>query len=291
LLDLASSDAKTIGYPYPLVKAGTIVKPKWVYYPARDGVQIPAYLTMPASAPNGKGLAAIVMPHGGPQARDGAGFDWWSQYYANLGYVVLQPQYRGSDGFGKAWAKAGEQQWGLRMQDDVSDGVKYLVDQGIVDAKRVCILGWSYGGYAAGAGATLTPELYRCAVAGAGVYDLPEMLKYEEGPPGSWQRANSAIAYWKSHIGNLDRDRAKIEAASPALQVKNVRAPIQVIHGDLDFVVPLKQAEIFVAALKAAGKEHEYVVLKDESHNILFARTRVEMLKKSGEFLLKHNPP
>lgn len=291
LLDLATSDAKSIGFPYPLVKAGMVVKPKWINYAARDGVQIPAYLTMPASAPNGKGLAAIVMPHGGPQARDNPGFDWWSQYYASLGYVVLQPQYRGSDGFGRAWVKAGEQQWGLRMQDDVSDGVKYLVDQGIADAKRICILGWSYGGYSAAAGATLTPDLYRCAVAGAGVYDLAEMLRFTEGPAGSWQRNNSANAYWNSHIGNLSRDRAKIDAASPALQVRNIKAPIQIIHGDYDFVVPIKQAEIFVEALKAAGKEHEYLVLKGESHNILFARTRVEMLKKSGEFLMKHNPP
>jgi dipeptidyl aminopeptidase/acylaminoacyl peptidase len=291
LLDLTTSDAKSIGFPYPLVKPGMVVRSKWVTYTSRDGVQIPAYLTMPASAPNGKGLAAIVMPHGGPQARDNPGFDWWSQYYASLGYVVLQPQYRGSDGFGRAWAKAGEQQWGLRMQDDVSDGVTYLVNQGIADAKRVCILGWSYGGYSAGAGATLTPDLYRCAVAGAGVFDLAEMLRFTEGPAGTWQRANSANSYWNSHIGNLSRDRAKIDAASPALQVKNVKAPIQVIHGDYDYIVPIKQAEIFVNALKAAGKEHEYVVLKGESHNILFARTRVEMLQKSGDFLMKHNPP
>lgn len=282
-LDLTAGDVKNIGYVYPAIKSQGIQFPKFVTYTARDGTQIPAYLLMPPGA-TGKNMAAVVFPHGGPQARDQGDFDWFTGFVASRGYAVLLPQYRGSDGFGENWIKAGEKQWGLRMQDDVSDGVKYLVDQGIADPKRICIAGWSYGGYAASAGATLTPDLYRCAISGAGVHDLMEMLNYVEGNEG-------AFRYWKNHIGNPSTDRAKIEAASPVRHVANIKAPFMLIHGQIDTVVPLKQSQIMADALKAAGKTHELVVLPNETHNMSFVATRIQTLKAMEQFLLTHNPP
>ncbi|HAJ46447.1 MAG TPA: hypothetical protein DCL54_07700 [Alphaproteobacteria bacterium] len=288
-LDLNSMDAKTIGFQYPAVKAANVVPARWVIYSARDGTQIPAYITMPAANPNGKNLAANVMPHGGPRARDFGDFDWFSQSLANAGYVVIQPQFRGSAGFGLEWDEAGAKQWGKLMQDDVSDAVKYAVAQGIIDPKRVCILGWSYGGYAAGAGATLTPDLYRCVVAGAGVFDLVEMLRYVDAPGA--RDVDTSVLYWKYYIGNPETDRAGVEAVSPSKQVANVKAPILLIHGRLDTTVPIKQSEIMRDALQAAGKVHEYVVLEQEDHYMSFPQTRTRTIQAMRDFLVKHNPP
>jgi dipeptidyl aminopeptidase/acylaminoacyl peptidase len=288
-LDLTAGDAKSIGFPYPLVKGPNVVAAKWVTYPARDGTPIPAYVTMPASAPAGKALPAIVLPHGGPRARDFGDFEWMSQALANAGYVVLQPQFRGSAGFGFEWDEAGAKQWGRLMQDDVSDGVKYLVSQGIADAKRICIAGWSYGGYAAGAGATLTPELYRCVIAGAGVFDLVEMLRYVDAP--GVRDVDTSVLYWKYYIGDPDKDRASVEAVSPIKHVANVQAPILLIHGRVDTTVPFKQSELFRDALIAAGKQVEFVELKAEDHYMTFAPTRIQTMQAMRDFLLKHNPP
>ena len=144
-------------------------------YKARDGLDIPAYLTLPpGKAP--KNLPVVVMPHGGPDYRDYIGFDWMAQFFANRGYAVLQPNFRGSSGYGHKFTEAGLHQWGLKMQDDISDGVKKLIADGIANPKRVCIVGASYGGYAALAGATFTPDLYACAVSFAGISDLPRAI-------------------------------------------------------------------------------------------------------------------
>jgi dipeptidyl aminopeptidase/acylaminoacyl peptidase len=252
----------------------------------RDGTPIDAYLTLPRGS-SGKGLAAIVLPHGGPQARDDGAFDWLSQYFASRGYAVLQPQFRGSDGFGIQFALAGRRQWGRKMQDDVSDGVKSLIANGTIDASKVCIMGWSYGGYAALAGATLTPELYRCAIAGAGVSDLIEMLLWSKEFAGG---ADGSIRYWRLHIGDPTADKANIEAVSPIKHVGNVKAPILLIHGELDSVVPIKQSEIIAEALKAAGKPYEFARLANENHNITFQSTRIKTLQAMESFLAKHNP-
>lgn len=282
LVDLKSSTATTIAARYPTIDVASTGEQKYITYDARDGTKIDAYLTVPRTG--GKNLPAIVLPHGGPEARDEGGFDWLSQFFASRGYVVLQPQYRGSTGFGTQFALAGRKEWGAKMQDDVSDGVKYLASTGIADPGRVCIMGWSYGGYAAMAGATLTPDLYRCAIAGAGVSDLIEMLVYEEKYGGGSAR------YWRKHIGDPVADKAKIDKVSPIKHVANVKAPLLLIHGELDQVVPIKQSEIMAEAMKAAGKPFEFVRLADENHNISFASTRIKTLKAMEEFLAKHNP-
>jgi dienelactone hydrolase len=282
LFDLTGNQLTMVSARYPTIDLASTGEQKYITYAARDGLQIDAYLTVPRTG--GKNLPAIILPHGGPQARDDGGFDWLSQFFASRGYVVLQPQYRGSDGFGIQFALAGRKQWGLKMQDDLSDGVKYLTSNGIADPARVCIMGWSYGGYAAMAGATLTPELYKCAIAGAGVSDLGDMLVW------SGKYGGGSLRYWRQHIGDPTADKAAIDRASPAKHAANVRAPMLLIHGELDNVVPIRQSVIMADALKAAGKPYEFVRLADENHNISFASTRIKTLKAMDEFLAKHNP-
>lgn len=282
LFDLSGNQLTMVSARYPTIDLASTGEQKYVTYAARDGLQIDAYLTVPRTG--GKNLPAIILPHGGPQARDDGGFDWLSQFFASRGYGVLQPQYRGSDGFGIQFALAGRKQWGMKMQDDLSDGVKYLTSNGIADPARICIMGWSYGGYAAMAGATLTPELYKCAIAGAGVSDLGDMLVW------SGKYGGGSLRYWRQHIGDPTADKAAIDRASPAKHAARVTAPMLLIHGELDNVVPIRQSQIMADALKAAGKPYEFVRLADENHNISFASTRIKTLKAMDEFLAKHNP-
>ena len=153
------------------------------------------------------------MPHGGPDSRDGNSFDWWAQFLASRGYAVLQPNYRGSSGYGHRFTEAGLHQWGLKMQDDISDGVKKMIADGIADPKRVCIVGGSYGGYAALAGATFSSDLYACAVSVAGVSDLPRMLQHERRLEG---RDSHRMSFWISRIGSPTDDSEQLRATSPA---------------------------------------------------------------------------
>lgn len=286
ILDTVKNEASMISRRYPTLDLASSGDKKYITYQARDGKPIDAYLTLPRGT-SGKALPAIILPHGGPQARDDGGFNWLSQYFASRGYAVLQPQFRGSDGFGIQFALAGRRQWGRKMQDDVSDGVKSLIANGTIDANKVCIMGWSYGGYAALAGATLTPELYRCAIAGAGVSDLIEMLRWSKEYAGG---SEGSIRYWRLHIGDPTADKASIESVSPIKHVANVKAPILLIHGELDSVVPIKQSEIIAEALKAAGKPYEFARLANENHNITFQSTRIKTLQAMEAFLAKHNP-
>src|SRR5262249_34265217 len=142
-----------------------------IKYAGRDGTKLPGYLTLPPGK-DGKKLPLIVMPHGGPEVRDFVRYDYWAQFLTNRGYAVFQPNFRGSGGYGKAFAEAGHRQWGRRMQDDVTDGVKALIADGTADPSRICIVGASYGGYAALAGGAFTPDLYKCVIAIAGVSDI-----------------------------------------------------------------------------------------------------------------------
>jgi dipeptidyl aminopeptidase/acylaminoacyl peptidase len=284
ILDTVKNEAATISRAYPTLGLASTGDQRYITYSARDGQPIDAYLTVPRGT-SGKGLPAIILPHGGPEARDSGGFDWLSQFFASRGYVVLQPQFRGSAGFGTKFAMAGRRQWGRRMQDDVTDGVKHLIANGTIDPNRVCIMGWSYGGYAALAGATLTPELYRCVIAGAGVSDIIEMQVWVRDYAGRGSRL-----YWRQNIGDPTADKAGIEAVSPVRNIDKVRAPILLIHGELDNVVPIKQSEIFANALKAAGKPYEFARLANENHNITFQSTRIKMLQAMDAFLAKHNP-
>lgn len=285
LVDFQSGRAEIVGQEYPALAKTTLGPVKLVSYRTRDGYTIPAYLTLPPGL-EAKNLPVVLLPHGGPEARDSIGFDWWSQFVASRGYAVLQPQFRGSTGFGEEHRKAGYRQWGRRMQEDVSDGVKYLVDQGIADSQRVCIVGASYGGYAALAGATLTPDLYRCAVSIAGVADLTQMIEWEIEKTGP---QSSVVKYWREHIG--DPGSAPVEAVSPARHVEASRAAVMLMHGKDDTVVPFEQSEIMSKVLQKHGKAYELVRLDGEDHWLSRSETRTRMLQELERFLGEHLVP
>ncbi len=287
LFDRASGALQLIAKAYPNVPDEWVNQVSYVEYEARDGTPITAYLTLPRDrAP--ENLPLIVHPHGGPEARDNPGFDWWPQFLASRGYAVIQPQFRHSDGFGRAFAKLGYGKWGQEMQTDLSDAIDFLAAEGVANPERVCIFGWSYGGYAALAGATITPEDYKCAVAGAPVSDLPRMLRWVDNYHGS----NSGSAdYWNRAIGSRYSSEDDLKTYSPARRVDQVRAPIMLIHGDIDLIVPIEQSEIMADALEEAGKPYEFVRLEGENHNILVGETRIEMMEALERFVLEHNPP
>lgn len=258
-----------------------------VNYTARDGAQLWGYLTEPAT-PGPHPL--VVYPHGGPETRDSYEYDFFVQYLAWRGYAVFQPNFRGSEGSGRSFAMAGYRQWGRRMQDDVTDGVQHLVQAGAVDGDRMCIVGASYGGYAALAGATLTPDLYRCAVSIAGVSDLIAMLSEERSEEG---RGSAAYAYWTRVMGDPAADRAELIAVSPARQARAIRAPVLLIHGEDDWVVPIDQSQRMRRALVEAGRPTDLIEIEDEGHfwGAWSRENRQQLLEATDRFLSQNLAP
>ncbi|MDP3867633.1 S9 family peptidase [Phenylobacterium sp.] len=265
-----------------------LATPKMITYKAGDGLEIPAVLTLPKGR-DAKNLPLVVMPHGGPESYDGLGFDWWSQALAARGYAVLQPNFRGSSGYGQAFTAKGYGEWGRKMQTDLSDGVKHLTAAGMVDPKRVCIVGASYGGYAALAGVALEPEVYRCAVSLAGLSDLHKMLVWQRSRMGG--ERNSTTRYWRRFMGVEGRDESGLAAYSALSQVSSIKAPVLLIHGKDDLVVPYEQSQFMADALTAAGKPVELVTLSAEDHWLSREATRIQMLQATVTFLEKANPP
>jgi dipeptidyl aminopeptidase/acylaminoacyl peptidase len=257
-----------------------------IEYPARDKLKIPGILTLPPGSSGAeKNLPMIVMPHGGPASYDSVGFDWLAQFFASRGYMVLQPNFRGSSGFGAEFRHAGRGEWGRKMQDDVTDGVKLLIKSGRADPDRICIVGASYGGYAALAGGAFTPELYKCVAAIAPVSDLPRMLIDERKDFGEdhW-----VFEYWTKSIGDLKAERKKLKSISPVNFAADFQAPVLLIHGKDDLVVPMRQSTRMESALKKAGKSVELIQLKGEDHGLSTSETRLETLKALDAFVSKH---
>jgi dienelactone hydrolase len=281
LFDRTTHQATAIAASYPHLDASELGAVKPYAYTARDGLHIPAYLTLPPGRDPHK-LPLVVMPHGGPDARDDMRFDFLSEFLANRGYAVLRPQFRGSAGYGRAFTKAGLHQWGLKMQDDISDGVEKTIADGIVDPKRVCIFGASYGGYAALAGATLTPELYACTVSLAGISNLPDQMGYSKRQFGIDITNGS---FWTTRIGDIFTDSAQLDAASPALHVDRVRAPVLLLHSELDITVPIEQSEMMASALDEAGKQWRFVRIGGDDHYLSLEQTRTRVLQELGSFL------
>ncbi|RZJ86220.1 MAG: S9 family peptidase, partial [Brevundimonas sp.] len=287
LIDMAAGRATPLGSQYPAVPTAAMGEVRYIEYRAADGMRIPAYLTLPPGR-EAKNLPLIMLPHGGPGARDEPGFDHWSQLLASRGYAVIQPQFRGSTGYGNAHLEAGYGEWGKKMQSDLTDGVHYLRDQGIIDPARVCIFGWSYGGYAAMAGATLDPETYRCAIAGAGVSDLPRMLAWERDQTGG--KDSIVMRFWKRFMGADRINDNAIAQVSPARLADRVRGPVLLIHGRDDSVVPYEQSELFQRALQRSGKDVEMVELQGEDHWLSRASGRLRVSQALIDFLNRHNP-
>ncbi len=283
-IDFIAGKTIPIGLCYPDIPVEWIAAKTAIKYKAADGLEIEAYLTLPPNR-GAKNLPLVVMPHGGPVARDGLDYDRETQAYASRGYAVLQPNYRGSDGYGDAFISAGYGQWGKKMQTDLSDGVRYLAGKGLVDPKRVCIVGASYGGYAALAGATLDSGVYNCAVDVAGVSELRAFLNWSR----DYDAGQKSTSYnvWKQRFG----DDSNLDTASPIKNVKNVNVPILIVHGKDDTVVPFDQSTSMVAALKAAGKDVTFVQYDHTDHWETNEASRIDMYKTIVTFLEKHNPP
>lgn len=281
-IDYQKKAADIVGEEYPALVDVPLGGVRELTYKARDGYEIPAFVTLPAGAGD-KQLPLVVLPHGGPESRDVRTFDWLAQFLASRGYAVLQPQFRGSTGYGEAHRKAGYRQWGRLMQDDVTDGVKALIEQGVADPKRVCIVGASYGGYAALAGAAFTPELYACAVSINGISNLPAMLSFEETYAGD---ESDSLSYWKDHIG--PKTSAEVISKSPSRAAANVRAPVLLLHGVNDSIVPVAQSREMAKALKSLAKPHTLIELPGEDHWLSRSDSRTRVLTEMEAFLATH---
>lgn len=283
LVDIATGDADPIGRQYSAIPPAEVGPIKMVDWQAADGLQLHGVLSLPPGRA-ARNLPVVVLPHGGPEDRDYPVFDWWAQAFASQGYAVFQPNFRGSSGYGAAFVEAGQGEWGRKMQTDVSDGLAELVRQGVVDPKRACIVGGSYGGYAALAGVTVQHGLYRCAVADAAVSDPKEMLSYEARKEDS---ASAATRYWRSFMG----PESKLNEISPLHLAATADAPILLIHGKDDTVVLYDQSVAMNRALLAAHKTVELVTLPNEDHWLSREATRLQMLKSAVAFVEKYNPP
>jgi dipeptidyl aminopeptidase/acylaminoacyl peptidase len=244
----------------------------------RDGSTIYGYLTQPKNAEKDKKLPMVVLPHGGPHGtRDYWGFDWEVQLLASRGYAVLQVNFRGSDGFGLDYENSGKGKWGTLMQDDLTDATKAMIAQGIADPARICLFGSSFGGYAALMGVVRQPDLYRCAIGSAGIYNLPMM--YEEG---DIQERDSGLAYLREVLGE---DEVDLKRRSPAFNVDRIKAQVLLIHGAKDKRAPIEQAESLMEAFDKIGKKYQWMEIDNESHGYYDEINRLKVYRRVLYFL------
>jgi len=252
-------------------------------FKSSDGLEIPAYLTLPKGLP-AKNLPLIVFPHGGPWARDGFGYDTFAQYLANRGYAVLQPNFRGSTGYGKKFLNAGNGQWGRKMQDDLTWGVKALIADGTVDPKRVGIAGGSYGGYATLAGVAFTPDLYAAAVAIVAPSNLITLL---DAIPPYWEAGRKQM-YTRMADPSTPDGKALLMAESPLTQAKAIVTPLMVVQGKNDPRVNIRESNQIVAAVRDNGKPVEYLVAPDEGHGFARPINNLAMVTAMEKFFAEH---
>jgi dipeptidyl aminopeptidase/acylaminoacyl peptidase len=281
LYDAKSGDLTKLADRNPWLKEDQLCEMKPIEYTSRDGLTIHGYLTLPKGKA-AKNLPIVINPHGGPWVRDEWGFNPEVQFLANRGFGVLQMNYRGSTGYGRKFWEASFRQWGQSMQDDITDGVKWLVDQGIADPKRVAIYGGSYGGYAVLEGLSKTPDLYAAGVDYVGVSNLFTFMKTV--PP-----------YWKPFlqmmyemVGNPEKDKTLFEANSPALNADRIKAPLFVAQGAKDPRVNINESNQIVDALKKHGVDVEYMVKEDEGHGFHNEENRFSFYEAMEKFLAKY---
>jgi dipeptidyl aminopeptidase/acylaminoacyl peptidase len=273
----ADGSMEFLGVNNRAIKMARLHPVRTIRYKARDGLEIAAVLTVPRGKK--QNLPLIVMPHGGPFARDTEEWDWWTQFLADRGYAVIQPNYRGSSGYGTPFTEKGKGQWGLAMQDDLNDAVLALAKEGVADPKRVCMVGASYGGYAAMRAAQRDGKLYKCAVSYAGVSDLNRMLNHDGGFLGAGARSD-----W------LKMQAPDLKKVSPVNFAEQFSIPMLLVHGKKDRVVPIAQSRVLAQRLKGAGKNAIYVEQPLADHHFTRREDRLEFLNALAAFLAKHNP-
>jgi len=281
LFDRQSNSLTKLADHSPWLKETEMAPMEPIQYTSRDGLTIHGYLTLPLGVAS-RDLPLVVIPHGGPSARDEWGFDSEAQFLANRGAAVLQVNFRGSTGYGKKFWQAGFKQWGRAMQDDVTDGVEWLVKQGIADPKRLAIYGGSYGGYAALAGATFTPDLYACAVSYVGPSNIFTLL---ESIPPYWEPYRE-MEY--EEIGHPVKDKELLESISPVLHADKIRIPLFVAQGANDPRVKKAESDQIVEAVRKAGKDVVYMVKDNEGHGFRNEENRFDFYREMGGFLKKH---
>jgi dipeptidyl aminopeptidase/acylaminoacyl peptidase len=255
-----------------------------VRYTTRDGAEVTGYLTLPPNAGEGP-HPLIIMPHGGPELRDIFTYEPDAQFLATRGYAVFRPNFRGSSGYGRAFAEAGYGQWGGRMQDDLTDAVMHLASTGVIDPTRVCIMGGSYGGYAALAGAAYTPNTFRCAISIAGVSDLVEQARYVVRVGDE-----DDAAYIRRSIGDPRTERERLMGRSPVNAAASITIPVLLLHGDQDSIVTVEHSRRMDRALRQAGRNVRYVELEGEGHSYWSDENQTTLYREVEAFLAQHLP-
>jgi dipeptidyl aminopeptidase/acylaminoacyl peptidase len=279
VLDTDAHQVAEVGAAYPERDTATLAAMRPISYAARDGTLIPAYLSAPPGRPATQ-LPLIVMPHGGPIARDTWGYFFLRQFLVSRGYAVLQMNFRGSSGYGDDWFFAAHQDWGGLTYDDVVDGAQWAIQQGIAKRGRICIVGWSFGGYLALVGAQRDPGLFHCAVDIAGVSDL--LMLIDEGH--QW------MAGAEIRTKQLGTDSGKLKRDSPRLHAADFTVPLLMVHGKRDYQVPFEQSDTLDAALRRAGKPHRFVVVPNADHSFSDVKDRAVLLREVESFLGEHLP-
>ncbi|MCC6478673.1 alpha/beta hydrolase family protein [Sphingorhabdus sp.] len=286
LFDTESGKLGLLGYYHPVLKDMEMNPMDSIRYKASDGMEIEAVVTYPRHRAQRKNLPVVVMPHGGPfgvRDQEEFGFFPWHQAMAELGYVVIQPNYRGSGGYGKEFNKEGRKPegYGKRMQDDLNDVVSWFSQTGLIDRNRACIMGWSYGGYATARGAQRDPDLWKCAIAGAGVYDMPMMNR--------WDQVN--LSSFSSKFQDTSNDP---EGISPARNTDGKWSPILIVAGLRDQRIPIEQSRTLVSRLKGSGKKEgvdfRYIEQKQGTHNLPYEDVHIEWLVEAENWLRRFNP-
>ncbi|NIR48670.1 prolyl oligopeptidase family serine peptidase [candidate division KSB1 bacterium] len=284
LYDRKTEEVELLYRSRPKLPSEHLATMKAIRYKVRDGLEIPAYLTLPKGV-EPTSLPTVIHPHGGPWSRDSWGYDSYAQFLANRGYAVLQPNFRGSAGYGKEFLNAGNKEWGFgAMQHDITDGVKYLIQQGIADPDRIGIFGGSYGGYATLAGVTFTPDLYAAAVPYVAPSNLITLI---ESFPPYW---GPFIKIWHKRVGDPEdeEDRADLIARSPLFKAEEIETPMLVVHGLNDPRVKKTESDQLVVALRERGLPVEYVVAPDEGHGFRAPENRLALAAAMERFLAKH---
>jgi dipeptidyl aminopeptidase/acylaminoacyl peptidase len=286
----ANGKVSEVGNMAPAIQAAAMGPRDLVYYKSRDGLDIPAWLTLPAGGQH-KNLPMVVLVHGGPYVRGGS-WDWNAdaQFLASRGYAVLEPEFRGSTGYGYRHFRAGWKQWGLAMQDDVADGTRWAIAQGMADPKRVCIAGASYGGYATLMGLINDPDLYQCGIDWVGVTDIG--LMYDSG----WRYSSDMSDGWKQYgmpqlVGDLVQDAAQLKATSPLLRAAEIRQPLLLAYGGADVRVPLPHGLKFRDAVRKTNAQVEWVEYEEEGHGWALPKNRIDFWGRVEKFLDQHIGP